>query len=236
MEDYKCNTCSKVFTEKRNLVRHMKNAHKKQQKHKCEICEKDFWRLSHLRRHKESTYYRTSGVQCPKCNKIINRADNNKYHQCKQTAVLSVMKDSPTALNEAAPSSIDSPPTNDKSFDEPPAKKKKHLKSVQHKLLENEELTESDPEVKDFMQKYWGSIRSFTKKGKVQNIYVFYDRDFKDLVETIAERIMTHQKNCFKINYSLAFILKNIETKELCCCCSHCNFDAYMCSYRDNEI
>ena len=77
-------------------------------------------------------------------------------------------------------------------------------------------MTESDPEVKDFMQKYWGSIRSFTKKGKVQNIFnIFYDRDFKDLIETIAEQIMTYQKNRFKINYSLAFILKNIEAKEL---------------------
>ena len=208
MEDYKCNTCSKVFTEKRNLVRHMKNAHEKQQKHKCEICEKDFSRLSDLRRHKESTHYRTSEVQCPKCNKIINRADNIKYHQCKQTANLSVMKESPTVSNEAAPSSIDATPTNDKFFDEPPAKKRKCFKPDQHKLLENEELTESDPEVKDFMQKYWGSIRSFMKKGKVQNIYnIFYDRDFKDLIETIAERIMIHQKKRFKINYSLAFIL-----------------------------
>ena len=109
MEDYKCNTCSKVFTEKRSLVRHMKNAHEKQQKHKCEICEKDFSRLSDLPRHKESTHYRTSGVQSPKCHKIINRADNIKYHKCKQTADLSVMKHSPTASNEAAPSSIDSP-------------------------------------------------------------------------------------------------------------------------------
>ena len=117
-------------------------------------------------------------------------------------------KDSPIVLNEAATSSIDTPPTNDKYFDEPPAKKRKYfkcsMKSDQHKDLESEELTESDPEEKDFMQKYWESIRSLTKKGKVQNICnVFYERDFKDLVETIAERIMTHQKNCFKINYSL---------------------------------
>ena len=155
-------------------------------------------------------------MQCLKCSKIINRTDNIKYHQCKQTADLSVMKESPTGSNEAAPSSIDAPPTNNKSFDEPPAKKRKYFKSDQHKLLENEELTESDPEVKDFMQKYWGSIRSFTKKEKIQNIFnIFYDRDFKDLIETIAERIMTYQKNRFKINYSLAFILKNIETKEL---------------------
>ena len=33
------------------------------------------------------------------------------------------------------------------------------------------------------------------RKGKVQSIYnIFYDRDINDLVETIAERIMTHQK------------------------------------------
>ena len=222
MEEYKCNTCSKVFTEKRNLVRHMKNAHNKQQKHKCEVCEKDFSRLFDLRRHKESTHYRTGEVQYPKCNKILSRADNIKYHKCKQTAVLSVIKDSPTVSNEAALSSIDAPPTNDKSFDEPPAKKRKYfkcsVKSDQHKDLENEELTESDPEVKNFMQKYWESIRSFTKKGKVQNIYrynIFYNRDFKDLIETIAERIMTDQKNCFKINNSLAYILKNIQTEEL---------------------
>ena len=99
-------------------------------------------------------------------------------------------------------------------------KRKKYFKcpakSDQHKDLENEELTESDPEVKNFMQKYWGRIRSFTKEGKVQNIYnIFYHRDFKNLVETIAERIMIHQNNRFKINYSLAYILKNIDTEEL---------------------
>ena len=46
MKDYKCNICFKVFTEKRSLLRNMKNAHDKQQGHKCEICEKDFLRLS----------------------------------------------------------------------------------------------------------------------------------------------------------------------------------------------
>ena len=171
MEDYKCNTCSKVFTEKKSLVRHMKNAHDKQQVHKCEICEKDFSRLSNLQRHKESTHYRTSEVQCPKCNKILNRADNIKYHKCKQTAVLSVMKD---VSNEAALSSIDAPPTNNKFFDESPAKKRKYFKPDQHKVLENEELTESDPEVKEFMQKYWGSIRSFMKKEKYKIYTTFF--------------------------------------------------------------
>ena len=193
----------------------MKSTHDKQQKHKCEICEKDFSRLSNLRRHKESTRYRTSEVQCVKCNKKLNRADNIKYHKCKQIEGLSVMKDSLSASNEATSSPLDTPPANDESFDEPPAKKRKYfkcsIKSDQHKDLENEELTESDP---DFMHKYWRRIRSFTKKGKVQNIYnIFYDRDFKDLVETIAERIMTHQKNRFKMNHSLAYVEKTFKLK-----------------------
>ena len=111
-------------------------------------------------------------------------------------------------------------PGDASSIGEPSIKKRKYfkcsVKSDQHKDLENEELTESDPEVKDFTQKYWGSIRSFTKKGRLQNIYnIFCDRYFKDLVETIAERIMSHQKNCFKIDYSLAYTLKNIQTEEL---------------------
>ena len=103
MEDYQNNTCSKIFTEKPNLVRHIKNAHDKQQKHKCEVCEKDFSKLSNLRRHKESTHYRTSEVQCPKCNKILNRADNIKYYKCKQTAVLSVTKDFQLSLMKLQP-------------------------------------------------------------------------------------------------------------------------------------
>ena len=50
----------------------------------------------------------------------------------------------------------------------------------------------------------------------MQNIFnFFYDKDFKDLIEKITHRIMKYQTNRFKINYILAFIFKNIETKEL---------------------
>ena len=162
-------------------------------------------------------------MQCSKCKKTFARGDNLKRHKCKLVQETGCLPDS----NEAPLKDVTTKQLSEKtlvnmfpgdvsSIDEPPAKKRKYFKPDQHKLLENEELTESDPEVKDLMQKYWGSIRSFTKKGKIQNIYnIFYDRDFKDLIETTAERIMTYQKNRFKINYSLGFILKNIETKEL---------------------
>ena len=133
-----------------------------------------------LRRHKESVHYRTRKIQCPKCNKKLNREDNIKYHKCKQIEVLPVMKDCLSVSNEAASSSINAPPASDEPFDKPPAKKRKYFKcsakSDLHKDLENEKLIESDPEIKDFMQKYWRSIQSFAKKRKVQNINnIFYD-------------------------------------------------------------
>ena len=43
----------------------------------------------------------------------------------------------------------------------------------------------------------------------------FCNRDFKDLIEKITHQIIKYQTSRFKINYSFAFILKNIETKEL---------------------
>ena len=168
---------------------------------------------------------KSTQVQYSKCKKTFARGDNLKRHKCKLAEEVERSPDSnedhsnDMTTKKMFPGKTPRPDatlTNDKSFDEPSIKKRKYFKPDQHKLLENEELTESDPEVKDFIQKYWGSIRSFTKKGKIQNIFnIFYDRDFKDLIETIAKRIMIHQKNRFKINYSLGFILKNIETKEL---------------------
>ena len=35
------------------------------------------------------------------------------------------------------------------------------------------------------------------------------------MIQKITETIMKKRKNCFKITYSLAYILKNIETDEL---------------------
>ena len=40
-------------------------------------------------------------------------------------------------------------------------------------------------------------------------------KDMKEMVQNISEAIMKEQENLFKINYSLAYVLKNIETNEL---------------------
>ena len=205
MAMYKCDVCDKIFTEKRNVLRHEKNIHGEKNSYPCELCNKVYGRTEDLRRHKASTHYKSTQVQCSKCKKTFARGDNLKRHKCKLVQETGCLPDS----NEAPLKDVKTEQLSEKtlvnmfpgdvsSIDEPPAKKRKYFKPDQHKLLENEELTESDPEVKDFMQKYWGSIRSFMKKGQIQNIYIFYDRDFKDLIETIAERIMTYQKTVSK--------------------------------------
>ena len=82
--------------------------------------------------------------------------------------------------------------------------------------MQEGEIEESDPYLKEFIKKRWLSIRSFIKNNKVQSIFNFYfNKDLKELIEKILEIILKQQKNRFKINYSLAYILKNIETEEL---------------------
>ena len=89
-------------------------------------------------------------------------------------------------------------------------------KKSKHDILENKEMDETDADIKEFTRKYWSSIRTFSKKNKVQNIFDFYyNKDLKEMIQKILKTIMKEQKNRFKINYSLAYILRNIETDEL---------------------
>ena len=90
------------------------------------------------------------------------------------------------------------------------------VKRSTHDIVEDEQMNETDVDIKEFMKKYWSSIRTFNKKNKVQNIFNFYyNKDLKEMIQKITETIMKEQKNHLKINYSLAYILRNIETNEL---------------------
>ena len=89
-------------------------------------------------------------------------------------------------------------------------------KKSKYKITQEEENEESDPDLKEFIEQYWSSIQSFIRNSKVQSIFNFYyNKDLKELIYEIVENILKHQKNRFKINYSLAYILKNIETEKL---------------------
>ena len=66
------------------------------------------------------------------------------------------------------------------------------------------------------MRKHRTSIRTFHKKGKVQSIFNFcYNEDLKVLIPKIVNQILQLQCNPFKLNYSFAYILRNIINEEL---------------------
>ena len=132
---YKCDVCAKVFTDKRNLLRHEKNTHGGKNGYPCELCNKVFGRTEDLRRHKASTHFRTTEVLCSKCKKTFARADNLKRHKCKLDQETGSLPDS----NEAPLKDVTTEqptektlvyifPGNASSIDEPPAKKRKYFK------------------------------------------------------------------------------------------------------------
>ena len=66
------------------------------------------------------------------------------------------------------------------------------------------------------MRKHPTSIRTFSKKGKVQSIFNFlHNQDLKLLFPKIVNHILQLQRNRFKLNYSFAYALKNIDNEEL---------------------
>ena len=75
---------------------------------------------------------------------------------------------------------------------------------------------EPNEEINTLMRKHFSSIRTFSKKGKVQSIFNFlYNQDLKPLIPKIVNRILQLQRNRFKLNYSFAYVLRNIENLEL---------------------
>ena len=65
---FTCDICSKVFTEKRTLMRHIATAHNNKSCN-CILCKKSFKRKNCLRRHQLSIHSGTYEVSCSKCEK-----------------------------------------------------------------------------------------------------------------------------------------------------------------------
>ena len=96
---------------------------------------------------------------------------------------------------------------------EPP--RKAETKKKWREVEENEIIHELDPDLERFIHLNWDSIRTFSRRGPVQNLFNFYySDDVCNLIGRIAKTIMKKQENRFKINYGFGFVLKNIETGE----------------------
>ena len=77
---FPCETCSKLFTRKYDLERHIKQAHTEiENQQQCSYCEYSTNRKSDLNRHVESRHNKPN-FACGICNKSFNRKDNLKIH------------------------------------------------------------------------------------------------------------------------------------------------------------
>ena len=225
-----CERCGKTFTAKRNLVRHIKNVHEKREKFECDICKKSFSRIDNLQNHKNEIHLKKSTAQCEVCGKTVSNIRFLEKHKCPP------LSSNVSQENQPSSSTIEEQHlpfkkrksvylSTDVSDDfqpqvEPPLKRKclkiqrsknKKNASKNQEYDESEKIEESDDEITQLMKNYFGSIRSFSKKGLIQSVFNFFlNDDFQNLVSKIHEVIMNSQFSRFKINYSLGYILKNV--------------------------
>ena len=79
-----CSDCGQVFTERRNLLRHMKNAHVD---FTCEVCNRLFFGETAFNKHKKQVHEKIIKIfSCLNCYKTFGRSDNLSKHTktCKK--------------------------------------------------------------------------------------------------------------------------------------------------------
>ena len=77
MDIYTCEQCSKHFTDRSNLIRHVKDIHEKRKLHQCAICSKTFSRKQHKEYHVK-TCARTFG--CERSKKFRTSLPDIKFY------------------------------------------------------------------------------------------------------------------------------------------------------------
>jgi KRAB domain-containing zinc finger protein len=78
-QSFFCEYCSKEFSRKHLLNRHIKLKHtEKQRTHKCPTCNKSFFTISTLKKHVES--HGTKHMPCEFCGKLFSCMNNLRTH------------------------------------------------------------------------------------------------------------------------------------------------------------
>ena len=79
-KEYKCKYCCKLFSQARNLKRHIHTIHDGNKDYKCESCGKSFSQPQHLKGHIHTVHEGHKDYKCESCSKSFSQPHNLKKH------------------------------------------------------------------------------------------------------------------------------------------------------------
>ena len=71
MQDHKCESCGKSFSQKMNLKRHIHTVHEGHKDYKCESCGKSFSGAQYLKKHIHTIHEGNKDNKCESCGKFF---------------------------------------------------------------------------------------------------------------------------------------------------------------------
>ena len=78
--DLTCTICSKTFSKKTSLKKHIEAVHEGLKPFECPTCKKSFYEISHLKAHISEVHDKIKNFQCPKCDKKFGRKNHVNEH------------------------------------------------------------------------------------------------------------------------------------------------------------
>ncbi|XP_078601001.1 uncharacterized protein LOC144876010 [Branchiostoma floridae x Branchiostoma japonicum] len=237
---FTCETCGKLFAQKRSLTRHQKSHDTTT--YRCEICDKTFNRLDSFKRHQKQHDPNTSTHECDFCGKKLSRRDSLLQHRrlhdkpkpgptfwCRPCNVAFDTAHALQVHREAThPVASTSRPQKRVSTADGPRAKRRHIQPAgdddEFPFAEDpedvsEELIPQDDDgaVQNLYRQKWSMIRTQFKRGQtIQDTYNFrlVSENPSDLADKVWA-IFGDQQTVFKINLSFGFILQDGETGAL---------------------
>ena len=166
-ENFDCILCNKSFKRKDHLQRHRSSIHHSKTEVACSKCDKKFARKDNWKKHIKFC------CLCRQCYKNFETIKELKEHICNNlSSKEAASANKPvSSLEEGSKASCSSEVSNKKKSLKikrssnieaatcPAAKKSKH------DIVEDEQMDETDDDIKEFMKKYWSSIRTFNRKN-----------------------------------------------------------------------